>query len=52
MIDTLGYFIDNYNRGFCAAYATAAKHAKAAGQPAWAECKAASIARLTENTSW
>ena len=52
MIETLDFFVDNYNRGFCKAYTAQAAIAKAAGQPEWATCKAASVARLTENTSW
>jgi hypothetical protein len=52
MVSMLDYFVDHYNRGFCAAYDVAAENAKAAGQPAWAACKAAATARLSENTSW
>ena len=52
MIESLDFFVDNYNRGFCKAYTAQAAIAKAAGQPEWATCKAASVARLTENTSW
>ena len=48
MVSTLDYFIDNYNRGFCSAYETAAANAKAVTGQAWPECKAASVARLTE----